>query len=103
MVRELERTEINEIADLARLVDEVRASGRPRALTRNGEAVAEIRPVAPRKAAARSRGPKRKPRTAADIEAFLSSAGSWADEDTEKLKAGFRESRAIPPRPMVEL
>ena len=96
MVQELERTEISEIADLARLVDEVRASGRPRALTRNGEAVAEIRPVAARKAVARSRGSKPKSRTATESEAFLSSAGSWEGLlDVEKLKAGFRESRAV--------
>ena len=104
MVRELERTEISEIADLAQLVDEVRASGRPRALTRNGEAVAEIRPVAARKAATRSRGFKPKPRKAADVEAFLSAAGGWQDNvDVDQFLKDNAESRRISSHPPVRL
>jgi hypothetical protein len=37
------------------------------------------------------------------IAALLSAAGSWADRDTEALKAQLRASRDMPPRPPVDL
>lgn len=37
------------------------------------------------------------------LAAFLSAAGSWADVDTETLKAQLRASRDMPPRPAVDL
>ena len=40
----------------------------------------------------------------ADYEEFLSSAGGWAGiVDANTLQKNFEESRAIPPRPRVEL
>ncbi|MER3457828.1 MAG: hypothetical protein C4309_03585 [Chloroflexota bacterium] len=51
---------------------------------------------------------RRRPKTEADYEAFLASAGGWKDlADTEKrkaeLKADIYESRRISSRPPVEL
>lgn len=47
---------------------------------------------------------RRRPKTEADYEAFLASAGGWKDlVDTEKLKADIYESRRISSRPPVEL
>lgn len=61
-----------------------------------GEVVA-LKPV-------RRKGRKRRERTAADREAFLSSAGGWKGlVDTEKLKEDIYESRRISSRPPVEL
>jgi hypothetical protein len=39
----------------------------------------------------------------AQLAAFLSAAGGWADLDTETLKAQLRASRDMPPRPPVDL
>jgi hypothetical protein len=46
---------------------------------------------------------KRRPKTGADREAFLASAGGWKDVDTDKLIADIYESRSISYRPPVEL
>lgn len=97
MAPELECTEISEAPDLASLVDEARASGRPPALTRNGEAVAEIRPVARHRS---RRGPAGKRRSEADAGAFLSSAGGWkGSTDGEALKAAVRKRRTVEAQP----
>lgn len=50
----------------------------------------------------RRKGRKRRERTQADREAFLSSAGGWKGlVDTEKLKEDIYESRRMSTRPQV--
>jgi hypothetical protein len=63
----------------------------------NGSA-AVLRPLPARKASRR-----RRVVTDADYAAFLSSAGGWAEVDTEKLKHDIAESRRLSSRPPVEL
>ena len=58
---------------------------------------AVLRAIPARKAA------RRRGITDADWDAFLASAGSWDDVDTEKMKRDIRESRRISSRPRVEL
>jgi len=98
MTTELKDVDISNDPRLIELAEEVRRSGEGRALTRNGERVAVLMPARP----VAKRKPRRK-RTPDDIAAFLSSAGSWAHEDTDKLLEGFRESRRISTRPAPEL
>ena len=131
MVRELERTEISEIADLAQLVDEVRASGRPRALTRNGEAIAEIRPLAPNAPRRGQAGHRRSEAevaalttafrenrvasaqpdqrrgvripTEAELATSHSAAGGWRDVDVDRLIADIYADRDQADRPPIAL
>jgi hypothetical protein len=63
----------------------------------NGDRVV-LKPASATKATRR-----RRRRTAADYEAFLSSAGSWKDVDTDKLIKDIYESRRISSKPPVEL
>jgi hypothetical protein len=65
--------------DLRRLAEEVRSTGRPRLLRRDGEALAMIVPVFTRRA---TRLTKRA-LSARDLGAFRSAAGSWSDVDVE--------------------
>lgn len=60
-----------------------------------GEVVA-LKPV-------RRKGRKRRERTQADREAFLSSAGSWSDFDVDTFLKNNYESRSMSSRPQVEL
>jgi hypothetical protein len=60
-----------------------------------GELVA-LRPLAPPKL-------RRRKKTKADYAAFLASAGSWHDVDTEELIKHIYKSRSISTRPPVEL
>lgn len=57
-----------------------------------------VKPVTGTKATRR-----RRVRTKADYEAFLSSAGSWKDVNTDKLIKDIYESRRISSRPPVKL
>ena len=52
---------------------------------------------------ARAKKTRRRKRTVADHEAFLSSFGSWSDMDTDALIKNIYESRNMPPRPRVDL
>src|SRR5687768_6586882 len=49
------------------------------------------------------KGRKRRNRTAADHEAFLSAFGSWSDFDVDTFLKNIYERRGMPPRPRVEL
>ena len=60
-----------------------------------GELVA-LKPVAT------PRLPRRK-KTKADFEAFLASAGSWRDVDTDELISRIYKGRSVSTRPPVEL
>ncbi len=99
MAHELNPIDISNTPDLLRLAEEVAASGKPRVLRRADEDVAVLMPV--KKAASRRRIGRNK--TKEDYEAFLSSAGSWSDVDTDKLIEDIYESRNISTRPPVEL
>lgn len=99
MAKEMRSIDISSVPDLVRIAEEVRTTGRPRILRRNGEDMAMVVPIAP--------GHKRKvrrTRTKADYDAFLSAAGGWKGlVDAEKLLADIYESRAISTKPPIEL
>ena len=97
MANELTPIDISTMPDLARLADEVRSTKRPRLLRRNNEDVAVLVPATPAKPRRR-----RKAATAADDAAFLASAGSWHDVDTDRLLTDVYESRRSS-RPAVDL
>ena len=99
MARALHPIDISNTPDLLRLVEEVAESGKPRMLRRADEDVAVLLPV--KKAASRGRTGRTK--TKADYEAFLSSAGSWSDVDTDKFIEEMYESRRIDTRPPTDL
>ena len=99
MKRELKRVDINNAKDLLRLVEEVRKSHEPRVVRRDNVDLVILMPAGP---APRRR--RKRARTKADFEAFLSSAGSWKGiVDADKLKADIYESRRRSSRPAVEL
>jgi antitoxin (DNA-binding transcriptional repressor) of toxin-antitoxin stability system len=89
--------DITDVPDLLRVAEEVRRAGEPRVLRKDGKEVAMVVPL-PRPRKRRSKKP-----TEADIEAFRSAAGGWADIDTDKLIENIYESRRISIRPPVEL
>jgi prevent-host-death family protein len=98
MVRELTPVDVGDIPELARLVDEVKASDAPLRITRDGEDVAVLMPV--RRATRPRRLPGRRP-SEADIQAALAVAGSWGDQiDPEVFKRERRELQVDdkPPR-----
>ena len=81
--------DISHMPDLLRLAEEVRATGEPRLLCRDGEEVAMLVPA--------SHSPERRPRKPldeADLEAFRAAAGGWNGiVDTEQLKKDIRAAR----------
>lgn len=95
MVREAALIDISDMPDLARLAEEVQASGQPRVLARGDDRLAMLIPVPKRRG--------RRQKTAADYEAFRSSAGSWKDVDTDRLLRDIYESRRVSSRPPVDL
>jgi hypothetical protein len=91
-------TEIADAPEVLRLAEDVRATEEPRLLQRDGEAVAVLLPVALAEAFG-----LHGPRTEADRQAFLSSAGGWRGiVDVEKVLDDLSESRGRPMRPPVE-
>lgn len=44
-----------------------------------------------------------KPKTAADLKAFVAAAGSWKDADTDKFIANIYKSRKSSSRPQIKL
>lgn len=99
MAKPMKSIDITNRPDLVDAAEEVRATGEPRLLRRNNEAVAIITPIMP----ARTRPPKapakrrRKPEkmSEADIEAFFSAAGSWSDVDADKLIEDIYAARDV--------
>ena len=90
--------DITNIPELVKIAEEVEATKTPRELKRENKTVAVIMPA--KKAPPR----KKREKTKADYEAFLSAAGGWKDlVDTEKLKRDIYESRKISTRPPIEL
>jgi len=98
MARARKTIDISDLPELLRIVEEVRASEEPYVLQRENEDVAVLMPVAP----AGKRRRKRE-RTQADYEAFLSAAGSWKDVDVDAFIADIYESRRRSSRPPVKL
>ena len=97
MGKTLRTIEISNMPDLVRIVEEVRKSKTPRVLSRRKKPVAVLRPIDGKRK--RAKGTK----TRKDYEAFLASAGSWKDVDTDKLVRDIYESRRISSRPPIEL
>src|SRR5437016_5674201 len=89
--------DITTMPDLARIVEEVEATKKPRELRRDNKTVAVIAPA--KKVPAKNKREK----TQADYEAFKSAAGGWKDIDTDKLIANIYASRRRSNRPPVEL
>jgi hypothetical protein len=93
----IEPLDVTNRPELLALAQEVSASGRPRLLRRNGETLAMLVPVTT------SRRSRKRRKTKADYEAFLSAAGSWSDVDTDELLATIYESRDRSLRPTLDL
>ena len=98
MAKEVKRIDISTDPGLLRLAEEILTSGEARVLRRDDEDLVMVSPVR----RARSRRSTSAP-SKADYDAFLSSAGSWSDVDTEKLKRDIARSRRLSSRPPVEL
>ncbi len=98
MAKPMKSIDITHRPDLVDVAEEVRATGEPRMLRRNDEAVAVITPIVPVRAQrpnppARRLKPKKM--TEAEIEAFFSAAGGWADIDTDKLIEDIYAARDV--------
>jgi hypothetical protein len=99
MAKEMRSIDISSVPDMVRIAEEVRTSGRPRILRRNGEDMAMVIPIAQ----GHKRNTKRT-RTQADYDAFLSAAGGWKGLiDADKLLADIYESRELSTKPPIEL
>src|SRR5947199_9181243 len=90
--------DISHNPELLRIVEEVETTKIPRELKRENKTVAVIMP-------AKKVPPKKKrEKTKADYEAFLSAAGGWKDVDTETLlKHIYEDRRRTNSRPPVKL
>lgn len=98
MAHEREPLDISHNPDLLRLAEEVRRSNTPRVLRAENRDLAVVVPVAePLKRTSK------RVKTDADYQAFLDSAGSWGDVDTDAFKHYIRERRDAGSRPPVEL
>ena len=97
MASELTPIDLSTMPDLARLADEVRSTRKARVLRRDNEDVALLVPAPPARRRRRAKAV-----SAADDAAFLASAGSWKDVDTDALLADIYESRRSS-RPPVDL
>src|SRR4051794_2964009 len=98
MAKEMTSIDISTNLDLVRLAEEVARSGEARLLRRADEDVAILMPLT-------ATLPRRKGRTKTeeDYEAFLASAGGWADVDVDTFLEDMNESREHSSRPPVEL
>lgn len=99
MAKDMRSIDISSVPDLVRIAEEVRTSGRPRILRRNGEDMAMVIPI--------GHGRKhrtRRARAQADYDTFLATAGGWKGlVDGDKLLADINESRELSTKPPVEL
>lgn len=88
--------------DLLRLVEELRAGGAPVVLRLAGRAVAVVSPPTASGATAASRYPWRS-RTAEDLAAARSAAGTWREVDGDRLLAEIYAERDAGERTDVDL
>jgi len=82
--QELEPYDLSRSPELLRLAEEVQASGKPRPLRRNGEALAVLLPFS-------GKGPGRLTKrtlSTEDVDDFCAAAGSWSDVDLAHRAAG---------------
>lgn len=98
MERKLKRIDVSGVPALLNIAEEVRDTGEPRLLKRDGEDLAIVMPVKP---VLRRRA--RRVKTRAEYEAFRSAAGGWKDVDTDRLVADIYADRRISNRPAIEL
>lgn len=98
MAEHVHPIDVSDVPELLRLAEEVQRSKEPRVLRRDNEDLALVVPLMPTTTRRRGRVP-----TEADLEAFRSAAGSWADVDTDKLIEDIYETRRRSNRPPVEL
>ncbi len=96
MASERETIDITQNPAVLRLAEEVRRSNTPRVLRADNQDVAVLMPVA-------ETTKRKRAKTDADYQAFLDSAGSWADVDVDAFKRYIRERRDAGSRPPVEL
>jgi type IV secretory pathway VirJ component len=92
MSREPKTIDVTDTPEPLRLAEEVHSTHKPRLLRSAEQELALLIPV---------RAPGR-PTTEADLAAFRSAAGGWADIDTDQLLEDFRESRRLS-RPPVDV
>jgi hypothetical protein len=86
--------------DVAGVLDRIVRDHETVVVERGGSDAVVVRPEAPQPGHRRGR----RPRTLADREAFLATAGAWNGlVDTERLKADVAASRRLSSRPPVEL
>ena len=87
MTHELTPIDIRRVPELAHLVDEVTATGRPRRIMRDNEDIAVLLPAAPKRRRTRDWRPSPKA-----VEAAVALAGAWRDQlDPETFKRERRE------------
>lgn len=92
MAAALKTLEISNMPAVIRIVNEVRKTRTPRVLSRRKRPLAVLRPLNGKyKRAKRAKSRK-------DYEAFLASASSWKDVDTDRLIKDIYESRKISSR-----
>jgi hypothetical protein len=97
MSRETETIEISEMPDVLRLVERVQKGRTARVLSRKDKPVAILRPIGGERKRTKKAISKK------NYDAFLDSAGSWKDVDTDTLVKDIYNSRKISSRPPVEL
>ena len=93
MAEQPKSIDISDVPEILRIAEEVRRAGEPRVLQRDGEDLAIVVPLS-----SGSR-PRFKTPTAADLEAFRSGAGGWADLDTDTLIETIYRARQEGTRP----
>ncbi len=93
MAEHLKSIDISDVPELLRLAEEVRRAGEPRVLRRNGEDLAMVVPISS------GRKPRFRKPTTADLAAFRSAAGGWADLDTDTLIETIYRARQEGTRP----
>ena len=93
MAEQPKSIDISDVPEILRIAEEVRRAGEPRLLRRHGEDLAMVVPLS---GGVTNRF--KKP-TAADLAAFRSAAGGWADLDTDTLIEDIYRARQEGTRP----
>jgi hypothetical protein len=87
VAKNLQHIDVANLPELLRIAEEVESTGEPRVLRRDQEDLAIVMPIA------RPIRKSRRGKSARDIAAFKSAAGSWSDIDTDRLVESIYESR----------